>query len=175
MAEYILHNGRVREVHGRFSNMILYKDNKEVKGTSVIGVTFCDVTGKPLPDPLQVAIKGEDVIKAESLVKEEPSEVTVRIGNNNPLPREERKEEGREVDSEKTEGRKHDLNRINTETEIRFVAAEVSGLGVKTLKTIVGNRPMGGYRDVEHLREVNGDSIPKNLKWAAMEPYLEFS
>lgn len=174
MSEFILHNGRVREVHGRFSNMILYKGaNKEILGAPLVGAIFCDRTGKPLSDEVQVEIKGAEVIKAESMVKEVNEEMTVRVGNNNPLPRKE-VEEGKE-DLIIEERKLHNLNRINTETEIRLVAAAVSGLGVKTLKTIVGNRPNGGYVDVEHLKEVNGDSIPKNLKWSAMEPYLVFS
>lgn len=170
MSQYILHNGRVKEVHGQFSNMVLYKDNKEIKSRALVGTIFCDKLGNPLPDETQAELKGEEVIKAESLVKEDVQALTVKIGNNNPLPKQ---EESSVAPVEKTP-QKHNLNRINTETEIRLVAADVSGLGVKTLRTIVENRPEGGYSGLEHLKELNGDRIPKNLKWSAMEAYLVF-
>lgn len=169
MSQYILHNGRVKEVHGQFSNMVLYKDNKEIKGRPLVGTVFCDNLGNPLAEAFQAELKGESAVKAETLIKEDDAPVTVKIGNNNPLP----KQASADVSDEQTT-QKHNLNRINTETEIRLVAADVSGLGAKTLRTIIENRPDGGYDDIEHLKEINGDKIPKNLRWSAMEPYLSF-
>lgn len=197
--EYILHGGRVKEVHGKYGNMILYKEpGGGVSSVMPYDVKFCDALGNVFPDDVQAGLKGEKVIQDAALIKEPVNQgVTVKIGNNNPLPKsifqeapyskeglgEKEKEEGLNADAnnplgENGQGEKENitfnLNAIEGDSEIRKVAIAVSGLGYKTLKTIIGNRPEGGYTDIEHLKEVNAGSIPRNLKWASMEEYLTF-
>jgi hypothetical protein len=191
--QFIIVQGRVREVHAQFENYILYKTNGDVKGINPHAVTFCDQAGNPLPEEIQEEIKGEKVVQATAQISsnnEKPNVVKVKIGNNNALFNGLRQKSGQEmthstVDSDAPEdGSKireenkptvtYNLNTINTEEEIRQVAQAVSGLGYKTLKTIVVNRPASGYQDLDHLRTENINAIPKNLKWSAMEEYLEF-
>ena len=197
--EYILHGGRVKEVHGKYSNMILYKDpSGGVKSVLPYNVKFCDATGKVFTDEVQASLKGQKVINDATLIKEPLNQgVTVKIGNNNPLPKSIFQEvpysKGGQEDKEKEESLNADannplgenglgqddnsvfnLNTLQDDLDIRKAALSISGLGYKTLKTIVRNRPETGYSNIEHVKDVNAGSIPRNLKWASMEKYLSF-
>lgn len=191
--QFILVQGRVREVHAQFENYILYKAGADIKGINPHSISFCDQSGNPLPDVVQEELKGEKVIQATAQISsnnEKSNVLKVKIGNNNALFNGLRQKSGQEINSGNAvaEGSEtastireenkpivtYNLNTINTEEEIRQVAQSVSGLGVKTLRTIVQNRPEGGYTDLDHLRYENIHVIPKNLKWSAMEQYLDF-
>lgn len=198
--EYVLHNGRAKEVHGKFGTMIMFKDNGTIKSVLANNLKFCDAAGNVLDDAQQKALMGN--IDMPELGNSTPIPVTVKIGNNNPLPipvspfrkqeyptvntgltGEERKErelsstnrEGGEERKEREEEEVYNINVIQSEADIKQVASAVSGLGYKTLKTIIANRPDDGYVSAEHIRDVNGSQIPKNIRWSAIEDYLSFS
>ena len=195
--EYVLHNGRAKEVHGKFGAMIMFKDNGRICSALANGLPFCDAQGNPLDADTQSALRG-DVILPTIDGKSAPQPVTVKIGNNNPLPQLQstpslfqqreydrgRMEEGREeLLPTAEEGKEHspashttfNINTINSDEDIRKAAASISGLGFKTLTTIVENRPVDGYVSIDHIKEVNGGNIPRNLKWSSMEDYITFS
>lgn len=199
--EYILHNGRAKEVHGKFGAMIMFKDNGAIKSILANNLKFCDAAGNVLDDVQQKALIGD--IDIPEFSNSTPIPVTVKVGNNNPLPApvspfrkqeyptansalvgEGRKEEGELSSTNKEEGKEgmkgkeeevYNINAIQSEADIKHVATAVSGLGYKTLKTIIANRPEGGYVSAEHIRDVNGSQIPKNIRWSAIEDYLSFS
>lgn len=191
--QFILVQGRVREVHAQFDTYILYKTNGDIKGVNPHSVSFCDQAGNPLPDEIQAEIKGENVIQETAKISsnnDKPNVLKVKIGNNNALFNGLRQKSSQETTSANgLEGASesdpnliednqplvtYNLNSINTEEEMRAVAQAVSGLGFKTLRTIVANRPEGGYKDLDHLQTENAHSIPKNLRWSAMEKYITF-
>ena len=65
------------------------------------------------------------------------------------------------------------INEVKVE-DVSEVSRAIPGLGRTSLNTIIANRPIEGYVDLEHLQSVNHGKIPANLRWSVIADYLSF-
>lgn len=66
------------------------------------------------------------------------------------------------------------LVNLNTETSSYAIALHLPGIGKATAKKICDRRPVGGYKDFDHLREVNSDFNLDDGAWEKVRGLVEF-
>lgn len=183
--EYIKYNGMVYEVRSRYSNLIAYIDprTKQVKTIGTNGVIACDAKGTPLEDvtstPVPESKPAGLELKVGTPVPPSPKVEYHKVSfknNSDVTSKELSGSSSSDSGNSNEETEKYNLNTLNEgdDAAIRKVARAVPGLAYKTLKKIIELRPLNGYENVEHLQELTGGEIPRNLKWNTIDSYLEW-
>lgn len=177
-----IYNGRTLVVHNLFSNLVVITEpaSGQKETISLSQVTLLDDNGNPLgeqpsyPEPPQLELKigtptpppPIEVVNAQSPFKRPITGDTVPTDDKTP---------NTELSGVNGQGniKQFNINEVKVE-DVSEVSRAIPGLGRTSLNTIIANRPIEGYVDLEHLQSVNHGKIPANLRWSVIADYLSF-